>query len=183
MKKTKGFSLIELMVVILIGAIVLMIAISVGKQMRGRADLTSAANGFIADYSFARQLASRENRTVAIVFSDDGTSYRILQQRQDQLGIYPINEGTCETVKTVKPLDGKRFIYFPKDHSYQDMAVNSTGEIRKFPVDANDATAAVTLNFIKEIGVEGTDLVYLKKDIKISLTGGIRIVEKGASKL
>ena len=81
MNKKRGFSVVEMLIAIAIMATVLVLSLQVGRSSIQRASMTAAINGFVADFNYARLLATRENRYVAFDFNDDGASYtmRILR--------------------------------------------------------------------------------------------------------
>jgi prepilin-type N-terminal cleavage/methylation domain-containing protein len=167
MKKNKGFTIVELLITIALLAVVVVIGLNMGRSAVQRAKFTAAINQFVADFSLARQLASRENRYVAIDFDDNGTSYRILVQKQVQT---PLTEDTSsyEVNKTVEPYGGESFV-----SGAQDFAVNSMGVIRAFPVNTGSAPLTVTLNFFRKQGL--TDNIDYQSRITIYPSGGVKI--------
>jgi prepilin-type N-terminal cleavage/methylation domain-containing protein len=170
MKKKRGFSVVEMLVAIAIIALVLVLSLRVGRSSVQRASFTAAINDFVADFNFARQLASRENRYVAFDFNDDGTSYtiRILKG----VGLDPQLEASYKNHKIARPMDGNPFF-----SGVTDFAVNSMGVIRQYPVDPNSSPISVTMNFFKaKPGTESTTPVKdYQKTITIFPTGGIKI--------
>lgn len=163
-KTNSGYSIIELLVALAMIAILLTISISVGRGAVHRANFTSVLNGFMADFNYARQLATRLNRYVAIDFDDQGRSYQILVQRN--IGDY-VN---FDVDRTVEPLGGDEFLA-----SSTDFIVNSMGLIRAYPVVANSPPIQVVLEFIQK-NKANTSTVY-KTDVTIFPSGGIKIEE------
>ncbi len=78
--KTKGFSLIELLVIIALIGIIAVVTIQIGRSAIQRTSSTRAINMFISDVSSIKQLAAKENRYFAISFNADGVSYTIQEQ-------------------------------------------------------------------------------------------------------
>jgi hypothetical protein len=150
---------------------VLVISMQVGRSSIQRASFTAAINEFVADFNYARALASRENRYVAFDFNPNGKSYtlRILKG----VSLDPQLEGSYINHKIVEPMDGK-----PCFSGATDFAVNSMGVIRQYPVDPNSSPITVTLNFYKAKQT-GTEFTTPEKDyqktITIFPTGGIKI--------
>ena len=70
----KGFSLIELMIVIFILSIGIMISVGPLTQYIDNSHLTNAVDGLSADIAQARQSAMTENRNYVIVFYSTGYS-------------------------------------------------------------------------------------------------------------
>ena len=170
MKKKKGFSVVELLIAIAIMALVVVLSLQVGRSSVQRASFTAAINEFVADFNYARALATRENRYVAFDFNSDGTSYtlRILKG----VSLDPQLEDSYMNQKIVQPMDGQ-----PCFSGATDFAVNSMGVIRQYPVNPNASPITVTLNFFKaKPGTEYTTPVMdYQKTITIFPTGGIKI--------
>ena len=170
MKKKRGFSVVEMLVAIAIMALILVVSMQVGRSSIQRSSFTAAINEFVADFNYARTLASRENRYVAFDFNSNGASYtmRILRG----VSLDPQLEGSYINHKIVEPMDG-----YPCFSGATDFAVNSMGVIRQFPVDPNSSPITVTLNFFK--AKPGTEYSTPEKDyektITIFPTGGIKI--------
>lgn len=173
MKKRRGFSVVEMLVAIAIMAVVLVLSLRVGRSSIQRASMTAAINAFVADFNYARQLATRENRYVAFDFHDDNATYtmRILKN----VGLDPQLEGSYENHKVSSPMDGD-----PCFSGVTDFAVNSMGVIRQFPVDPNSSPITVTLDFYKakKGSVSSSPVIDYQKTITIFPTGGIKIEDK-----
>lgn len=173
MKKKRGFSVVEMLVAIAIMAVVLVLSLRVGRSSVQRASFTAAINDFVADFNYARQVATRENRYVAFDFSADGSSYtmRILKSFSHD----PQLEDSYKNHKVSSPMDGD-----PCISGATDFAVNSMGVIRQYPVDPNSSPITVTLNFYKaKKGTEtGTPVKDYQKRIIIFPTGGIKIEDE-----
>ncbi|MCP5049942.1 MAG: prepilin-type N-terminal cleavage/methylation domain-containing protein [bacterium] len=167
MKRTKkrmsGFTVVEMLVTLAIMAMLLIVSVGVGRSAIQRASFTSLLNNFVADVAYARQLASRLNRYVAIDFDNTtGASYTI--KVQDKLGDYT----TFNDEKTVDPLDGETFF---KDAT--DFSVNSMGMIRPYPVTASSSITTATVDFIQLNKVSGS--TDYKKTVTLFPSGGVKI--------
>jgi prepilin-type N-terminal cleavage/methylation domain-containing protein len=173
MKKKNGFSILELLVALATMAVVLVLGLRVGRSSIQRASFTAAINGFVADFNYARLLATRENRYVAFDFNDDGATYaiRVLQKVSDD----PQAEDSYVENKTGSPMNG-----LPCFSGATDFAVNSMGVIRQYPVDPNSNPITVTLDFfIAKKGTEyGSPEIDYRKKITIFPTGGIKIEDE-----
>lgn len=165
--------MIEMLVAIAVMAMVLVLSLRVGRSSIQRASLTAAINGFVADFNYARQLATRENRYVAIDFNNEGTGYvmRIQQRVSDS----PQDEGNYVVHKTVLPMDGD-----PCFSGAVDFAVNSMGIIRGYPVNPNASPITVTMNFYKakKGSTASSPVIDYEKTITIFPSGGIKIEDK-----
>jgi prepilin-type N-terminal cleavage/methylation domain-containing protein len=168
-RKDRGMSIVELLVAVALLGIVLLMGLYLGKGQVQRADFTSSINQFIADLNYARQLASRENRYVAIDFNDNGSGYTILVQRA--VGIDLSNPDSYSINKTVEPMNGEQFI-----SGATDFAVNSMGIIRAYPVAINSNPITVTFDIFKR-DPNSRDIVYQKR-LTIFPTGGVKVETK-----
>lgn len=176
MKKKRGFTVVEMLVALAIMGILVVLSFQVGRSSLQRASITAAINGFVADFNYARQLASRENRYVAFDFDVEGTegaSYtiRILKG----ISLDPSLETSYTDEKTNSPMNGE-----PCFSGATDFAVNSMGVVRKYPVDITSNPVSVTINFFKIKGGagSGTTIKEYERFITIFPTGGIKIEEK-----
>ncbi|MCK4763932.1 MAG: prepilin-type N-terminal cleavage/methylation domain-containing protein [Candidatus Aminicenantes bacterium] len=171
--KKQGFTVIELLVVIAIfGAVVAMVA-SIGPSVGKRAKLNRTVNSFVADINLAKNLASAENKFVAIDFSDDGASYRILKQK-DIMYLDPTFDTSYgwTYIKTVNPLEGESF--FNPDNVV-DIAFNSTGQ--PHDVNTQQAQQFIFTIFVKKSRSgppEADNIDYIKK-VTIYPYGGVKI--------
>lgn len=161
-KKNSGYTITEMLVALALIAVVITMAIGVGRSALHRANFTSVLNGFMADFNYARQLATRLNRYVAIDFDNQGRSYQILVQRN--IGDF-VN---FDVDREVNPLSGEEFLA-----GSTDFVVNSMGIIRAYPVVANSPPIQVTLEFIQK-NKANTGTVY-KTNVTIFPSGGIKI--------
>ncbi len=80
MKNNKGFSLIELLIVMALAVVLMAMAMSIGSRAIKNAAYSGAVNRLLAEISYVKQLAARENRYVLFEFKDDGRSYSIKRQ-------------------------------------------------------------------------------------------------------
>ncbi len=171
MKKKRGFSVVEMLITLGIIAFLLVLSLQVGRSSVQRASFTAAVNNFVADFNYARQLATRENRYVAFDFNDEGSSYNILILRG--VGLDPQDEDNYRNHKVASPMEGE-----PCFTGASDFAVNSMGVIRQYPVDPNASPVTVTLDFYKARTRAGTGEKDYEKTITIFPTGGIKIEDK-----
>lgn len=72
--RSKGFTLLEMMVTLFIASILFAVAIPGFKQMSARNRLVTYTNDLIASVNLARSEAVRRGAPVTICHSDDGTS-------------------------------------------------------------------------------------------------------------
>jgi hypothetical protein len=160
MKKNRGFSVAELLAIIVIMAILIVSGVSVSRSILPRSYLATAINTFSADFSYARQLASKENRYIAFVFNSEGTAYTLYRQKLvgDNTQWDPI-----EKKINIKPMKGRKFF-----ETATDFVVGSMGEVRDYPNCGSNTT--ITLDFFISKGD-----VNFKNQIKIYEHGGIKV--------
>lgn len=166
MKKNKGFSVVEMIITLAVLAVFLTLALSVGRGATQRASFTAAFNQFIADFYFARQLAAKENKYVAMVFDPMGRFYTIRIQTELDADLKTFE--SYYDFKKVKPLDGIEFF-----SGATDFAFNSTGVVRAYPVNLDLDPISVSILFFKKH--EATGKMDFKKSILIYPSGGIKI--------
>ena len=87
-RSSKGFSLIELMIVIAVLGIVLAIAAPNFTAYRDKTNLKEAARGISSDMLLAKQRAVSESRNYQIDFSEAANTYTIKQETALNSGIY-----------------------------------------------------------------------------------------------
>jgi Tfp pilus assembly protein FimT len=167
MRKKSGFSLVELMVILLVLGVIVVLTLRIGESVTANSRITGLINNFLADFSAAKLLASTENRYVAITFSADGRSYT-LQKQTDVT-----NPAAWTLVKTVTPFSDRSFF---DAGGVSDFAINSTGEVRAVPLVANSNTINVTLSFyIRKGGGTASDPIAYKRTIQIFPYGGLKV--------
>lgn len=160
-KKENGFTVVELLITVLFLAILLGMALRVGKSARQQSEFAAGINTFVADLSTARQWASRENKYMAFEFDTGGSSYKMLTQRK----VYGTD---FKEWKKVEPLDGMPFI-----STSTNFAVSPMGLIVPYPFLPGSQPFNVKLEFVKKDDVTG-DLSY-KKTLTIFPYGGVKI--------
>lgn len=174
--KNKGFTVVELLIVIAVFGVIVVMVATISPAIAQKSKLNRAANELISDLTMAKQLASTENRYVAVDFSDDGKSYTIRKQYDIMyFDADPNNldeESSWVHVKTAKPLDGDKFF---KPEDITDFAFSSTGQVRLFDFDNPDPTKIELTVFIERRRSAGN--MDLSKKIKVYPYGGIRIEE------
>lgn len=169
MKKNNGFTVVELLITIALIGIVVVISVGLGRSAVQRAAFTSAVSNFVADFSYMKQLAARENRYVALKFSNDGMTYNILRQRS--VTDKTVFDAVAEK-RNIKPLGDRPFWT-----TNQDFAVNSKGEVFKFKSGGTDLEkdpSQVTLTFFikKNPHVDSYDY---RKNVFLYPYGGIKV--------
>jgi Tfp pilus assembly protein FimT len=172
----KGLTMFEILLSLIIFSIILIMTISIGGRARQRAAFTSALNAFVADFSYARQLASRDNCYVAIIFDQENgaTTYEIVKQRNitqifKEDNIVKVPGKTRDIIKK-NILEGEPFFY-----NTQNFAINSSGEIFNFPLPALSATpTAVPVQFAYQF-YKDKKKQDIKKNITIFPSGGIKV--------
>jgi len=167
MKNKSGFSVVELLVVLVILSVIVVLTLRVGESVTANSRITGLINNFLADCSSAKLLASTENRYVSITFSPDGRSYSLSKQTD----VSDYNSWT--PVKTVTPFTDRGFF---DSAGVSDFAVNSTGEVRSLPININNNPENVTLVFFIRKGRGGADepIVY-QRTIRIFPYGGLKV--------
>jgi prepilin-type N-terminal cleavage/methylation domain-containing protein len=161
MKNKCGYTFIEVMIALGILAVMIVLSLSVGRSIAQKSSITSVVNQFMADFNYAKQLASLENRYVTVIFNADGCSYQI--RTQNTVG----DLGNWTVAKTVEPLEGKECF---NGSAVQNFAVNSLGEVFHFPI-ASSMPAPVTLTFYVMYTPQG--VIDYQKNVKIYPYGGI----------
>jgi len=175
----KGFSLIEVLIVLVVAGVILAMVMSLSRSWSIRSEFKGAVNQLIADINFAKQFAARENRYVAVRFDDNGKFYTIEKQQQiNDFGnwtvVRPAMQGSTPASIESMPLDGQRFFY---ESEVTDFAINSRGEVYEFSDlgTANQIAKTIQLRVIKE-SLDGTQ-VYYERNIQILPYGGIKVEE------
>lgn len=171
MKTRKGFSTVELMIVIgIIGILSVMMYSMLGRSSSQRARFNRSLNNFIGDFNFMKSKASAESRLVALVFNPNGKQYTIQVQRR--IGDYgnwdPVEKRDGYVVMYDQPMF--------ESTGVQDFAVNSMGQVFKYPVSYNDAPQSIELEFF--VKKRNSELVDYTADVKIYAYGGIKSEKK-----
>ena len=172
--KQKGYTLIEIMIVLSIFTAVVVLIAMVSPAIAKRSILNRTTNTLIADINLAKQMASTENCYFAVDFSDDGKSYTI--RKQVDIAVFdpePANlqdEYIWEKVKTIRPLDGKMFF---QSGDMTDFAFSSTGLVRLFDISNTEPSRIDLIASTKKKQSPG-DIDYSKK-IKIYPYGGLSV--------
>jgi prepilin-type N-terminal cleavage/methylation domain-containing protein len=168
MHKKSGFTIMELLLVLVILGVLVALSLSVGDSVTSNSRITGLINNFLADYSAAKLLAASENRYVAITFANDGRSYTL--QKQTDVSSY----ASWTHVKTVVPFSDRSFF---ASGEVSDFAINSTGEVRLLPLaDPLPSPSSITLKFYirKGAGVASDPYAY-QRTIQIFPYGGLKV--------
>jgi hypothetical protein len=155
-----------MVVTLAIMAVLFTLSIGIGRSTMQRANFTSAYNQFIADFYYARQLASKEGRYVAIVFDPFGKFYTL--RIQSTIDADLSDDANYFDIKKVEPMENKEFFT-----GALDFAFNSTGTVRRYPVVVDSDPISFSITFFKK--AEGSNEIDFKKTIWIYPSGGIKI--------
>ncbi len=167
----RGFSLMELMVVVALFGLLLLLSVNISSNMIAKSKFSGGVNKIIADITYAKELASKENRWVKVNFKNDGKTYTIEEQKV-------IGDLTqFEVVKTRQPMEGKMF-FNPGGNDVTDFAINSRGEVKKVS-DLSNPTAQpseiiLTVWIRKGDGSLSNPVIY-QRTIRIYPYGGIKV--------
>lgn len=96
LKADKGFTLVEMMIVIAIIAIVIAIASPSFYKYRQNTNLKEATRELTADIAYWRQTTVAENRRYRIVFNQTANNYTIQRENPANSGTY-VNLSTIDT--------------------------------------------------------------------------------------
>jgi len=164
----RGFSLVELMVVLVIAGVLLMMSIGIADSVIRRSEFSGAITSLVADITQAKQIAARDNRYVAVIFNTDNRSYTLRVQEN-------ITSTTSwRDLRTVRALDGKVF-FDSSSSTVKNFAVSSTGEVREYPLNLSAPPTQISLAFfIRKNEVDGSPRVY-ERTVRIFPYGGIKV--------
>jgi prepilin-type N-terminal cleavage/methylation domain-containing protein len=165
-KKNRGFTIVEMIVTLAILAIMFTLSLGIGRSSMQRATFTSAYNQFIADFYYARQMASKEGRYVAMVFDPFGRFYTIRIQTTIDADL--TDDANYLDVKKVEPLGGAEFFT-----GAFDFAFNSTGTVRSYPVNVDSAPISFSMTIFKKDEASGK--MDFQKTVWIYPSGGIKL--------
>lgn len=171
MKRNRGFTVVELLISIAIMAAFLAIGLGFTRRAVGKAYFNASLNKFVADFSKARQLASRLNRYVAIDFDESGGYYTM--RVQETLGDFSDDNFTKNVQDEYHQPDNQAFF---DGASAQDLVVNSLGIVRAYPMQPNDPPVKIQIEFIQVSKGTYEKLSY-KKRMTIFPSGGIKVEE------
>lgn len=163
MKKKSGFTVVELLVVLMLLSILVVLTLRISDSVTANSRITGLINNFLADFSQAKLLAAGENRYVSISFSAAGTSYTI--QKQTDVSDYT----GWTLVKTVRPLSDKTFYNLA---NVSNFAINSTGEVRTLPINIALSPTPVTLVFHV---LDNRGNIAYQRTIQIFPYGGLKV--------
>lgn len=174
--KSRGFTVVELLVVIAVLGVVVVMTVSLGPRLGQSSRLNKTVNEVVSNINLAKQLASSENRFVALDFSSDGTYYQVKRQRDVSYFSTSLTDTfSWEVVKTVRPMDGEQFFKDDGTAGAIDFAVSSIGAVRKI-FDPNPAE--ITLNFFikkSKYATASPDNIVFSRKVVIYPYGGVKI--------
>jgi type IV fimbrial biogenesis protein FimT len=98
-----GFTMIELMMTVAIGAIVLVLAVPSFRYVTNANRIAAEINGLLGDLQFARSEAIKEGRTVTVCVSSNGTGCTGGTAWQNGWIVFsdPVNFGVVDAGETV----------------------------------------------------------------------------------
>ena len=163
--KTRGYTLVELLLVLIMIGMIAVVSIIAGRSVIQRTSYTNAVNMLIADVSQIKQSAVKENRYFAIRFNADGASYTI--QRQTTIG----DLANWTDISTSLPLDGKEC--FDKTivaGPWQGFAINPMGMVYNLH---EIGAGPKSQNF--NLYIKNNNQKDYEKNILIYANGGIKI--------
>jgi len=171
--KRRGFTTVELVVVLSIFAIIVLMTISLGPKMGQTSRLNRAVNQLVSDINLAKQMAATENRYMVFDFSDDGTYYTIRKQHDvSYFSTYIEDNYSWEVIKKASPLEGEDFF---RADGVSDFAINSTGEVRL--IDSVGPAHIDLTFFIKKSrwATPENENIAISKKVSLFPYGGIKI--------
>jgi len=136
----KGFTLVELLIVILILIVGTALAIPQFQRMAVNAHLKAAARDLMADFSSLKQRAMSENMVYKITFNDAGDANNYTIQQKDGVLIQVKTPAFFGAIRILDASFGSG-----KTISFQTRGISSAGHV----VLTNDlnSTATITVNF------------------------------------
>ena len=167
MKKNDGYTVVQLLLVIAIFSVFTVLALNIGRSAVQRSDFTGVINNFIADYTYAKQYAIRENCYVWFDFSSNGKSYTI--KSQASVGDFD-NWKVIQRKSNVMPLSGQQFF---NGSEVEGFTINSMGEVYAYPMGSSPQPTSVTLTFF--VKNKTTDVVDYQKTVNIFPYGGVKV--------
>jgi len=173
MRNNKGFQLIELLIVLALAAVLIGMAASIGFRAVKDAAYTGAVNKLLAEISFVKQLAARENRYILFEFNSNGHGY-IIKKQVNVADVYSITK----VVKTGTFFDqggkyvGNKFFDGSLASSYS-FVVNSMGMVFKQSdiTNPNPIPSKITIN----VFFEDNGSISEKDAIIINPSGGVNV--------
>ncbi len=178
MKNEKGFQMIELLIVLALAVVIIGMTISIGFRAVRDAGYTGAVNKLLAEISYVKQLAARENRYVLLEFSSDGHSYSIFKQEKVS-NRDMTSSGERILVRTGSFYDqggkfNKNEFFAGGSNSNYSFAVNSMGMVYT-QADTNDTNSFPSTITIPVYFKNGDGSYGSMDTITISASGGINV--------
>lgn len=173
MKNDKGFQLIELLIVLALASILIAMTVSIGLRAVKDAGYTGAVNKLLAEISYVKQLAAKENRYVALVFNADW-SYTIIKQKditdRDTINVIVRSGNFLDRGNNNKDFYDKGLI---KDYSF---CVNSMGMIYKKKDISQSNKNPIPTNIIIPVYFKNSSGTIGESDnIIINPSGGVHV--------
>ena len=153
----KGFTLIELIIVLSIVIVVAGISIPVYNNLKPRYRLNGAARQVTSDMMWARMQAVSQNNEFMVDFVDAQHKYTILDDNNNNGSV---DSGESTVTKNIQD-------------EYYDVVFSSTADPIFYPRGIASPGATITLNLLNEDGIKiGT------RTVKINLAGRVKIDEE-----
>ncbi|MES9900901.1 MAG: GspH/FimT family pseudopilin [Sedimenticola sp.] len=149
-EKSKGFTLVELMITLAVGGILLAIAVPSYRTMVQNNRLAAGANEFVSSMGLARSEALKRRTDITVTATDSSVA-----GNEWGKGGWEVKEGTT-LLKTVPAFSG-------------DITFNSTGDNSSFTYSANGgASGSDTIDLCTGSGETG-------RQISLSATGRVSV--------
>jgi type IV fimbrial biogenesis protein FimT len=165
--KSSGFTMIELMMTVAIGAIVLMLAVPSFRYVTNSNRIAAEINGLLGDLQFARAEAIKEGKTVTVCVSTDGlnctgsTSWEggwIVFSDPTNFGVVDANETILRVQKRFSGTDtfdsnGITFVSFNRE-GYAAPIANGTLITLHDSTNTSAWTRCLAINLVGQITTE-----------------------------
>ena len=180
-RSSSGFTLIELMITLAIAAILLMVAVPNLSAYRRNAELTSAANTFMAGLNTARSEAMKRGRNAIVVPTNNGSNWNGgWVVFVDVNGNQTFNEGTDFVVASQAELPTGVNITAPATSIAGGSTPYIMFDASGYSKLKTSGPAAVTLSFERTDGTTQENLNQTRR-IKVAFTGRVRMCKPASA--